>query len=121
MIKSLMTAAFGTRFDRERKRIQPIVDQIHGHEERIKHQSESELKGQTARFRERLAERTGALKAELDEVRQAKHSCADPVERDQLESRFQELDRRYKKELAATLNDLLPEAYATVREACRRL
>ena len=31
MMKTLMTAVFGTRFDRERKRIQPIVDQIHRH------------------------------------------------------------------------------------------
>jgi preprotein translocase subunit SecA len=121
MIKTLMTSVFGTRFDRERKRIQPIVDVIHGQEERLKDLSESELKGLTAHFRDRLAERTGALKAELEEVREAKHSCADPVERDQLEGRFQDLDRRYKKELAAALDDLLPEAYATVREACRRL
>jgi preprotein translocase subunit SecA len=121
MIKTLMTAVFGTRFDRERKRIQPIVDQIHGHEERLKPLSEADLKAQTARFRERVAERTGAVKAELDEVREAKHGCADPTERDQLEGRFQELETRYKKELAGTLDELLPEAFATVREACRRL
>ena len=36
MIKPLMTAVFGSRFDRERKRIQPIVDQIHAQEERLK-------------------------------------------------------------------------------------
>jgi preprotein translocase subunit SecA len=40
MIKTLMTAVFGTRFNRERKRIQPIVDQIHSHEERLKDLSE---------------------------------------------------------------------------------
>ncbi len=121
MIKTLMTSVFGTRFDRERKRIQPIVDQIHGHEERLKELDESELKAQTPRFRERLATRVGALKAELDQVREAKHACADPVERDELEGRFQDLERRYKKELAAGLAELLPEAFATVREACRRL
>ncbi|MGI8817529.1 MAG: preprotein translocase subunit SecA [Gemmatimonadales bacterium] len=121
MIKTLMTSVFGTRFDRERKRIQPIVDQIHAHEERLKQLDESELKAQTPRFRERLAERIGALKAELEEVREAKHACADPVERDELEGRFQDLERRYKKELAASLDELLPEAFATVREACRRL
>ena len=54
MIKPLMTAVFGSRFDRERKRIQPIVDQIHAQEERLKDLSEDELKAQTARFRERL-------------------------------------------------------------------
>jgi len=121
MIKTLMTSVFGTRFDRERKRIQPIVDQIHAHEERLKQLDESELKARTPRFRERLAERIGALKAELEEVREAKHACADPVERDELEGRFQDLERRYKKELAASLDELLPEAFATVREACRRL
>jgi preprotein translocase subunit SecA len=41
MIKTLMTSVFGTRFDRERKRIQPIVDQIHGLEERLKQLDES--------------------------------------------------------------------------------
>jgi preprotein translocase subunit SecA len=121
MIKTLMTSVFGTRFDRERKRIQPIVDQIHGHEERLKQLDESELKAQTPRFRERLAARIGALKAELEEVREAKHACADPVERDELEGRFQDLEKRYKKELAEGLDELLPEAFATVREACRRL
>src|SRR5712691_9647742 len=121
MIKTLMTAVFGTRFNRERKRIQPIVDQIHSHEGRLKDLSEADLKAQTARFRERLAERTGQLRAELEQVREAKHGCADPVERDVLEGRFHELERRYKKELAAGLDELLPEAFATVREACRRL
>jgi preprotein translocase subunit SecA len=121
MIKTLMTSVFGTRFDRERKRIQPVVDQIHGHEERLKQLDESELKAQTPRFRERLAARVGALKTELEEVREAKHGCADPVERDELEGRFQNLEGRYKKELAATLDELLPEAFATVREVCRRL
>src|SRR3954464_8197613 len=121
MIKPLMTAIFGTRFDRERKKIQPVVDQIHECEKQLKDLSESDLKAQTTRFRERLAERTGELRAELEQVREAKHGCADPVERDALEGRFHELERRYKRELGAALDELLPEAFATVREACRRL
>jgi preprotein translocase subunit SecA len=121
MIKNLMTAVFGTRFDRERRRIQPTVDAIHGEEEKLRDLSEDELKAQTARFRARLAERTGAIKSELDQVREAKHGCADPDEREKLEQRFHELETAYKKELAAGLDELLPEAFATVREACRRL
>ena len=121
MIKTLMTSVFGTRFDRERRRIQPTVDAIHAEEEKLTDLSEDELKGQTARFRARLAERTGTIKAELDQVREAKHGCADPDEREQLEQRFHELETAYKKALAAGLDELLPEAFATVREACRRL
>jgi preprotein translocase subunit SecA len=121
MIKNLITTVFGTRFDRERKRIQPTVDAIHAEEERLAGLSEDELKAQTAVFRARLAERTGTLKAELEEVREAKHGCADPDEREGLERRFQEIETAYKKALAEGLAELLPEAFATVREACRRL
>ena len=121
MIKNLMTAVFGTRFDRERRRIQPTVDAIHAEEERLKDLSEDELKAQTARFRQRLTEATAEVKGELDQVRKAKHGCADPVERERLENRFHELEAAYKKALAAGLDELLPEAFATVREACRRL
>ena len=62
MIKNLMTAVFGTRFDRERRRIQPIVDAIHAEEEKLKDLGEDELKAQTARFRARLTERHIDLK-----------------------------------------------------------
>ena len=49
MIKTLMTAVFGTRFDRERKRIQPVVDAIHGHEERLKDLGRGRAQGADAR------------------------------------------------------------------------
>jgi preprotein translocase subunit SecA len=120
-IKQMMTAVFGTRFDRERKRLEPIVAQIKAHEGRLAGLSEAELKAQTERFRERIAERTGALKADLERVRAEKHGCPDPVERERLETQFHQIEERWKKELAAVLDELLPEAYATVREACRRL
>jgi len=121
MIGKMMAAVFGSRQERDIKKVRPLLGQIHQHEERIKSLSETELKGQTGLFRARLTERTGALARELEEVGAAKHSCADPVERDRLEERYHELEVSYKKELAAGLNELLPEAFAVVREACRRL
>ena len=36
MIKSWFTKIVGTRFQREMKRIRPVVDAIHRHEERLK-------------------------------------------------------------------------------------
>src|SRR6266498_1267807 len=121
MIKTLLAKVFGTRQAREVRRMMPVVHEIHRHEERLKGVSEDELKAQTARFRERIAEKTGALKKELDEVKAAKHHCEDPVERTALDQRAHALELEYKKALAAALNELLPEACATVREACRRL
>src|SRR5690606_16242037 len=80
-----------------------------------------ELKGQTAKFRRIIAERTGAAKEELERVRAAKHDCADPVERERLENEYYRLEQAYKKAIAEVLDEILPEAFATVREAARRL
>ena len=121
MIKNLVTAVFGTRYDRDVKKIRPIVEAIHAEEERLGGLSEAELRSQTDKLRGIIVERTGAMKTELDEVRAAKHSCADPAERDALEERYHGLEREYKQAVRNVLDEILPEAFATVREACRRM
>src|SRR6185436_8076805 len=80
-----------------------------------------EIRGQTQKFRGILKERLGELENKLSETRAAKHACADPVERDSLDRKVQEIENELKKETAEALDDLLPEAFATIREACRRL
>ncbi len=121
MIKQTITKVFGSRFQREFKRLQPTVDDIKRHEERLATLSEEELRAQTDKLRGILNERTGALREELDNVRTAKHECPDPSERQKLEDEAHDLEEKYRKALAGVLWDLLPEAFATVREACRRL
>src|ERR1044071_5947299 len=121
MIKTLLAKVFGTRQAREVRRMMPVVHEIHRHEERLKDLSEAELTAQTARFRERIAERTGVLKGELDQVKAAKHHCEDPAERAGLDQRAHALELEYKKAQVVVLDQLLPEAFATVREGCRRL
>ena len=74
----LITKIFGTRSERELKRIRPLVDKILALEPEYKALSESELKGKTALFKERLAQ-------------------------------------------GETLDDLLPEAFAAIREAADRV
>src|SRR5688572_33229721 len=120
MPNRLFTKIFGTRFDRELKRIQPIVDAIHEHEVRLKDLSDAELQAQTPRFRERIAERTGTLAADVERLKQAKHDCPDPEQRADLGDQLARAEKAHLAELQATLNELLPEAFATVREASRR-
>ena len=63
MLKSVIGKVFGTRHERERRRVQPIVDEINEHYARLQGVSEEELRGQTAKFRAVIAERTDALPA----------------------------------------------------------
>src|SRR6266702_3205895 len=121
MANRWFTKIFGTRFDRELKRVQPIVDAIHEHELRLKDFTDAELQAQTGKFRETIAQRTGALQAEVERLKHAKHDCPDPTERANLGDQLRKVEQSFVSELQRTLDDLLPEAFATVREASRRL
>jgi preprotein translocase subunit SecA len=121
MLKSAVTKIFGTRFKRELKRLRPIVDAIHAHEERLKSLPDAEVQAQTGRLRARIAERTGALAAEVERLKREKHECPDAEQRATLSDQLAKAEATYGKALQAALDEILPEAFATVREACRRL
>ena len=121
MVPRWFTKIFGTRFDRELKRIQPVVDAILEHETRLKDCTDGDLQAQTAKFRAAIAERTGELHAEVERLKQAKHDCPDPDERANLGDQLRRAEQAFVTELQRTLDDLLPEAFATVREVARRL
>jgi preprotein translocase subunit SecA len=121
MLKTVFAKVFGTRHQRDAKKLTPLVAEVHRHEARLGQLSEAELQAQTARFRGVLEERTGEAKRELEALRAQKHDCADPVERDRLEQLFHQKEQDHKKAVGVVLDDLLPEVFATVREACRRL
>ena len=78
MIQDLMTKFFGSKHDRDVKRVKPIVEQINQICEEYRGLSDDELKNKTADFKRRLAD-------------------------------------------GETLEDLLPQVFAAVKEACRRL
>ena len=73
----LLNRLFGTRHERERRRVQPIVDEIVQIEQRLASMSDEEIQGQTAKFRARLQERTGPIEKRIEELKRAKHNTAD--------------------------------------------
>ena len=89
MINKAIAKIFGTSNEREIKRIMPLVDAINALEPEMKELSDEQLRAKTEEFRQRVRERVDALE--------------DPDEKD--------------RELAAALDELLPEAFAVVREA----
>jgi len=113
--------------ERERKRVQPIVDTINDEYARLQTISEEELRGQTEKFRARIREATSGLEARIAELRAEKHATADSTERERIDTELSGLDGRggveaeLRDATAKVLDEILPEAFATVREAARRL
>jgi preprotein translocase subunit SecA len=121
MIKNLLTKVFGDRHEREARKLSPVVADINELAERLAGLSDDELKAQTAKFRAVLQERTAELEAEVAQLRQEKRSTEDTAEREALGVELRQAEDRLKEEVQRTLDDLLPEAFATVKETCRRL
>ncbi len=76
-MKNLLTKIFGTKHERDVKKLQPLVAEINAYFEKFKNLSEEELRGKTGEFKRRLAE-------------------------------------------GETTDDIMTEAFAVVKEACRR-
>ena len=55
MVMKLLTSLFGSKNEREIKRLQPIVDQINQLEPQIQALSDDALKNQTAKLKEAVA------------------------------------------------------------------
>ena len=127
MLKRLVTAVMGTRHERERRRIQPIVDEINQHYERLQGISEGELQRQTEKFRGLLRERTSELEQRIAQLRERKRTASDASEREGIDLELSGADGRgglegeLRETTAEVLDEILPEAFATVREGARRL
>ncbi|HEX6039037.1 preprotein translocase subunit SecA [Longimicrobium sp.] len=121
MLKSLVRAVFGTRHQRELKRLQPIVAEINREFDRLKNVSDDELRGQTERFRAAIREATAEAEAEVAELRARRRASEDAAEREALSQQIGAAEQRLKAELEAVLDDILPEAFATVKAAAHRL
>ena len=127
MLKGIISKVFGTRHERERKRIQPIVDAINIEYARLESVSEEELAGQTQKFRLVLAARTDDLEQRIAALKEVKKTTKELDEREKIDNELGGADGRggLEKELrdaiAEVLDEILPEAFATVREAARRL
>src|SRR5687768_13432645 len=127
MLKGIAKALFGTRHDRELKRVQPILDEIHQHEQRLASLADDEVQAQTQKFRAILKERTEELERRIVELREKKRVTSDAAEREQIDNELTGpdglggLERELRELTADTLEEILPEVFATVREAARRL
>jgi len=109
----------GTKNEREIKRIRPYVDEINKLEPEYARLTDAELGAKTGEFKRCILEATAGLKQELEEAN-ATAAGAEPDDRDDLKSRADELDKELREKEAEVLKELLPEAFAAVREASRR-
>ena len=121
MLKALMKKVVGSRHEREAKRLRPAVAEINRWFDDLADLTDDELSAKTTEFRERIGERTGSLQERVATLREDKRKSEDPMERERLSLEISGLNKEILAALEEALDELLPEAYAVVKDACRRL
>ena len=81
------------------------------------------LRAKTDEFRTRINDVVLELRQEVERIQEQLKTDTEisHEDRSHLYARLEELDREQYEEIQATLDDILPEAFAVVKEACRRL
>src|SRR5690606_31902826 len=124
-ILSGFTKLFGSKSDRDIKKIQPIVAQIKAFEPELQAISDDELKGRTAKFRDLLKKAVAEIEDDMNEIKAklAKTGEDDTLTIDERRARSDELealDKEWLKVTEEVLTEILPEAFAVLKETCRR-
>lgn len=120
MLKNLFYKITGDPNEKEIKSLLPLVAKINDLEPSFQNLSDDELKGKTDEFRARFHEQVDEERREFAELKQRWLDEADDKERKSLEIKYKEAERALLDLEQAVLDDLLPEAFAAVREASRR-
>ncbi|NNM33761.1 MAG: preprotein translocase subunit SecA, partial [Gemmatimonadetes bacterium] len=121
MLKGVVKKIVGSRHKREVKRLAPLVDEINEHYEALELLSEEKLKAKTEEFRARIGARTEDLEAQIAELKEQKRATEDADEREMLGLEIGRLETQSLEALEAALEEVMPEAFAVVKETCRRL
>ena len=106
---------FGSKNDREIRKLWPLVHQINEHEAGLQKLSDDELRAKTVEF-----------KARIEEGRKTRGYYELMAEARKLDSELRSDEAKIQRRKAYALeqqllNEILPEAFAVVKNACRRL
>lgn len=113
---------FGTKYDRDVKKYQPIVKEINDNFARLSSLSNDELRNKTIEFRERIASHLSQIDTDIKRLEQdVNDTSIDFLEKEKVYTEIDELKKERDSELEEVLRDILPEAFAVVKETSRRL
>ncbi len=111
---------FGTKTDRDNAIYEPFVKKINEEFERLNTLSHDELRNKTLEFRKRIAEHLAGIDEDINKTKELASSENDIHEKENFFKEVDKLIEERDKHLEDILKELLPEAFAVVKETARR-
>lgn len=122
MLKGLLKIFLGDKSSADIKEIQPVVDAVHNEEEALMSLSADQLREKSAELKSRIDKHVKPYQNEIDKlkVQAATMSEADLDAKEAVFDQIDSLELKINEELEVVLNQILPEAFALVKETAKR-
>lgn len=115
-----LTKVFGSKYDRDIKDVMPLVEQTNEAYAKLASLSLDELRAKTIAFQAHIATYLSEINQEIEQLSQQAKASTDFHEKEELYKEIDELRKTKDQQIEDVLNDLLPEAFAVVKETARR-
>ncbi len=119
MLKFL-SKLFGSKSERDIKGIQPIVDKIKEEYEKLASLSNDDLRAKTASFKSRIAAYLKEIDDEIASLKEQAEATEDMESKTSFYEKVDKLTKDRDKKLEEVLLEILPEAFAVVKDTARR-
>ncbi len=119
--KTLLRRVVGSKNDRELKRMRPLIEEINALEPELEALSLDGLRAKTDEFRAHIQTATQAVRSQLEDAQARMDTQEEAEEREYIKEEYDKTEKELRQAEAETLDDLLPQAFATVRETSRRV
>ncbi|MGE5480531.1 MAG: preprotein translocase subunit SecA [Chloroflexota bacterium] len=112
----------GNKSEKDVKLIRPIVDEINRYYAELDKLTDEELRAKTEEFKARIREAVQELEDEKGELlNRLKNETLSAAETIDVTDRLKAVEKEIYQTSNDMLDEILPEAYACVKQACRRL
>lgn len=118
--KSLTKVLGGTKQDKDVKAATPFVSKINDEYARLHSLSNDALRGKTAEFKKRISDYVSDFDSSIAELRQKANDEENVFQKEKYLNKIDELVKEKDKHLEDILMEILPEAFAVVKETARR-
>lgn len=117
----ILKSLFGNKADRDMKELRPIVEQVNLEWEKIKVLTHDELRAVTDGMKQQVHEYIRAEEEEIQALkRQVEEEKPSIEEREKIYDRIDSLEEEIDKKVEAILTELMPKAFAVMKDTARR-
>ncbi len=111
---------FGTKYDRDVKTYSPVVNIINSHFASYSSLTNDELRNKTLEFRSRIADHLQGIDSDIQTLTDQANDESDLLKTEGIYNQIDEFAKKRDVHLEEILKEILPEAFAVVKETARR-